>query len=125
MGEKEIMKYQEFGVAGTINVTESDGGLISPVDKPVHLRGILINSDATEGNHIEGWIGTDRIMSIPDYCCDTQEEAAAQHALSSTKLNRIPIEEDIPPGKIFKIAIRCGAVANDIFGAYEYDEKVG
>jgi len=36
------MKYQEFHVAGTINETESDDGLISQVDAPVHLRAIII-----------------------------------------------------------------------------------
>jgi len=62
-------------------------------------------------------------MSIPDYCCDTQEEAAAQAALSATKMGRIPIEEDIPPGKIFKLALRCGATASDLYGAYEYTQS--
>jgi len=116
------MKYQEFAVTGVINTTVADAGLVSLVDAPKHLRAIIINSSALQGNHIEGWIGTDMIMSIPDYCCDTQGEAAAQHALSSTKMGRIPIEEDIPPGQIFKIALRSGGTASNLFGAYEYDQ---
>lgn len=116
------MYYKAFNVAGTINVTESDDGLVSLVEEPVRIRAILINFDTTEGNVLEGWIGTDRILEIYDYVFDTQELTGADTFPHSTaKIVRLPIEEDIPPGQIFKIAIRCGAVANDIFGAYEYE----
>lgn len=117
------MFYKEFNVVGVINVTTYDAGLQSPVDKPVHLDAVILNTDTTEGNTIEGWIGTTKVLEIFDYCCDTQEEAAAQHALSSTKIGRLPIDQDIPPGHSFRIAVRCGAAANDLYGAYEYTEK--
>ena len=75
-----------------------------------------------EGNRIQGWIGTKKIMEIYDYNCDTQEEAAAQTGLSVVKLGRIPVDADIPAGKIFKIGVACGGTANNLFGAYEYTE---
>ncbi|MBA7478804.1 hypothetical protein ES707_14232 [subsurface metagenome] len=115
------MYYQSFTVVGVVNVPTLDAGLISLMGAPVRIRAVIINCDTTEGNLIEGWIGTDRILQIYDYNLDTQEETAAATApLSTNKMGRIPIEENIPPGQIFKIGVLCGAVANTLFGAYEY-----
>lgn len=117
------MKYKAFNVTGVINTTTLDGGLVSLVEKPSRIEAILINSSATEGNVIEGWIGTERVLECYDYVFDTQEESTATQApLSATKIVRLPIEIDIPPGQIFKIGVRCGAAANNLFGAYEYNE---
>lgn len=116
------MFYQSFTVVGVINVTTLDAGLVSLVEEPKKIRAILINTDTTEGNLIEGWIGNRRVFSGYDYLFDTQEETAGATApLSQNKINRIPLDLDIPPGQIFKIGINCGAVANDLFGSYEYD----
>ena len=119
------MYYKGFTVVGVANVTTADAGLVSLVDEPVRIEAVLINTDATEGNWIEGWIGTERVMEIPDYCLDTQEESAgATDPFSGTKIGRIPVEMDIAPGQIFKIGIRCGAVLRTLYGAYEYTKKV-
>jgi len=115
------MYYKAFTVTGVVNITTLDGGLVSLVEQPVKIDAVLINLDTTEGNVVEGWIGTERILEIYDYVLDTQEETAAATApLSQKKMGRIPIEMEIPPGAIFEIGIRCGAVANDLYGAYEY-----
>ncbi len=116
------MYYKAFTVVGVINVTTLDGGLVSLTDKPKHIRAVIINTDTTEGNVIEGWIGTDRVLEIYDYNLDTQEDAGGTVApLSSVKIGRLQVDLDIPAGQIFKIGVRCGAVANDLFGSYEYD----
>lgn len=116
------MYYKELQVDGTINVTELDEGLVSLTEEPKTIRAVLINLSAHEGNVLEGWIGTERVLAIYDYCLDTQEETAVATApLSQNKINRIPVGLPIPPGQTFKIGIRCGAVANDVYGAYEYD----
>lgn len=117
------MYYKEFHVAGTINTTEYDDGLMSPVDKPIHINAIILNTSAMEGNYIEGWIGTERVLEIVDYCVDTQEEATAFTGLSVVKIGRLPVELDIDAGKIFKVAIRCGATASNLFGSYEYEPQ--
>jgi len=115
------MKYKAFTVAGTINETELDGGLVSLTDAPVHIDAILINVDAYQGNIVEGWIGNERVLEIYDYVFDTADETAGATApYSSTKINRLPVDLDIPPGQAFKIGINSGAAASDIFGAYEY-----
>lgn len=116
------MLYQSFTVVGVINVTTLDAGLVSLVEEPKKIRAVLINTDTTEGNLIEGWIGNKRVFSCYDYLFDTQELAAADTPPhSQTKISRIPLDLDIPAGQIFKIGVNCGAVANDLFGAYEYE----
>ena len=89
----------------------------------VRVRAVIINISAAEGNVIEGWIGTRRVLEIYDFCLDTRECPAANlQALSSVKIGRLPVDLEIPKGQIFKIGIRSGNVENDICGAYEYDE---
>lgn len=117
------MYYKELEVAGTINDTEYDEGLVSPDANPVRCRAVLINVSTHEGNVIEGWIGTERILAVYDYVFDTREESAAQAPISATKIVRLPVEENVPAGQIFKIAIRSGGVASDIHGAYEYEPQ--
>lgn len=116
------MYYKEFHITGVINVTTYDGGLMSPVENPVHVNAVILNSSATEGNYIEAWIGTKKVLEVVDYCCDTQEEAAAFTGLSVVKIGRLPVDLDIPAGQAFKIAIRCGGTASNLFGSYEYTE---
>ncbi|GAI97517.1 unnamed protein product, partial [marine sediment metagenome] len=41
--------------------------------------------------------------------------------ISTNKIIRIPIDESIKPGMIFKIGINSGAIAANISGAYEYE----
>ena len=117
------MYYKAFTAVGVINTTVLHGGLVSLVDVPKHLNAVVINCDTTEGNIIEGWIGNKLVLEIYDYCLDTQEVSAADTPpLSAMKMGRIPLDLDVPAGQVFKIGIRSGAVANDIFGAYEYTE---
>lgn len=116
------MFYKAFTVVGVVNDTTLDEGLPSILEEPRKLISVLINLDTHEGNVVEGWIGTKRVLEIYDYVLDTQEAAGGANAYMSTgKIVEIPVEMDIPPGELFKIGIRCGAAANDLFGAYKYD----
>ena len=118
------MYYQGYSRAGTINTTELDGGLVSTDEEPKHIRAVLINVTAYEGNVIEGWIGNLRVLEVYDNVFDTIEDlGAANFPYSTTKIGRLPVELDIKPGQIFKIGIRCGGTASTIVGAYEYDIK--
>ena len=116
------MKYQELTVAGVINATTLDGGLVSTIEEPKTIKAILIDLDTHEGSVIEGWIGTERVLAIYDYVFSTREEAVGFTALNVNRIIRLPVDLKIPIGQIFKIGIRCGAAANDIFGAYEYEK---
>lgn len=117
------MLYKAFHVNAAANLTTLDGGLVSTVEKPVHVNAIILNTSATEGNVIECWIGTQKVVEIYDYCLDTQEEATAFTGLSVNKIGRLQIDLDVPAGAIFKVGSRCGATGHHLYGAYEYVEK--
>jgi len=116
------MYYKGFHVNALANVTTLDAGLMSPVDKPVHVNAVIINTDTTEGNVIECWIGTKKVCEIYDYCLDTQEEAVGFTGISVVKIGRLPIDIDIPAGQAFKVGSNCGAVGHHLYGAYEYTQ---
>lgn len=116
------MFYKLFRVTGEANKTKYDTGLISTVGEPKRIRAVLINVSAFNNNTIEGWIENRRILEVPDDVCNTSSLTGADtFPYSTSKLFRIPLDEDIPPGMIFKIAINCGAAITSIDGSYEYE----
>ncbi|MBA7713694.1 hypothetical protein ES703_122701 [subsurface metagenome] len=117
------MFYKLFRVTGQANKTIFDPGLVSTVEEPKRIRAILINVTAYHASTIEGWIETNRILEIPDDICNTSDTSAAiTGVISQTKLIRIPIDETIPQGQIFKIAINCSTDIVSIDGSYEYEK---
>lgn len=115
------MFYKLFNVTGENNKTIYDDGLISTIAEPKTIKAVLINVSAYQGNIVEGWIETERILEIPDKVLNTELATGSADAYASTsKIIRIPIDEPIPPGMIFKIAINSGSTKTDINGAYEY-----
>ena len=109
---------------GVANTTVLDAGLVSEVDNPVHLDAVLVNVSVTNGNVIEGWIGTKRILEVPDWLFDNRVALGAGNEFpSTTKMSRLPVDIDVPSGQIFKIGIRSAGVLSTVTGAYEYTEK--
>lgn len=116
------MLYKSFSVTGVANKTEFDDGLISSLDEPKKIRAVIICVSKYRANIIEGWIETNRILDIYDFAFSTSEDSGdSTPCSSSNKIIRIPIDVDIKPGMIFKIAINSGATPTDIHGAYEYE----
>lgn len=116
------MFYKLFRVTGQPNKTTYDSGLISTIAEPKRIKAVLINVSVYKDNTIEGWIETNRIFEVPDDVCNTSSLTGADtFPYSTSKLFRIPIDEDIPPGMIFKIAVNCGADVTNIDGSYEYE----
>ncbi len=115
------MFYKSFFVTGEANKTVLDSGLISTVEEPLSIIAVLIDVSSHQDNVIEGWIETNRILSIYDRVINTSYCLAGEFAcLSNNKIIRIPINEAIKPGMIFKIGINSGAITANISGAYEY-----
>ncbi len=116
------MLYKVFRVTGEANKTIFDDGLVSTVEEPKRIRAIIISVNTYNGNTLEGWIETTRILQIPDVCCSTHDYLiAASYFRPTDKMFRIPIDEEIKAGLAFKIAINCGALTTNIDGAYEYE----
>ena len=117
------MFYKLFRVTGEANKTKYDTGLISTVAEPKSIKAILINVSSYNNNTIEGWIETSKIFEVPDDVCNTNSVTGADtFPFSTSKLIRIPIDENIPAGMIFKIAVNCGAAITSIDGSYEYEK---
>ncbi|MBA7520719.1 hypothetical protein ES705_12815 [subsurface metagenome] len=117
------MYYKAFSVTGENNKTVLDSGLASTLEEPKTINAVLINVSAYQGNIIEGWIETNRILEIVDKVLNTELIAAAANPYASTtKIVRIPIDEPIKAGMIFKIGVNSGATKTDINGAYEYSK---
>ena len=115
------MFYKSFRVTGLANTTVLDAGLVSLVGEKYHINAILIATNENLNNTIEGWIGTNRVLEIPDYVLDTIDDGAATiNYRATSKLNRIPIDMDIPEGQIFKIGVAANATPIVIYGSYEY-----
>jgi len=115
------MLYQGFHVVGTINITVLDAGLVSTATEPKRIDAVLIDVSAYQGDIIEGWIGTNRVLEVPDFVFSTRLAFGGANAYAATaKLSRIPVGLEVAVGQIFKIGVRCGGVAITIDGAYEY-----
>lgn len=115
------MYYQGFVVEGIASTTVLDAGLVSTVGEPKRIEAVLIDVDAYQGNTIEGWIGTKRVLEISEYVFNTHEVTAVDiHPVSSTKIVRLPVGLDIPSGQIFKIGVNSGLNESGIAGGYEY-----
>jgi hypothetical protein len=115
------MYYKAFFVTGVANKTIMDSGLVSSIEEPKTIKAILIDVSLYCGNILEGWIETERILEIDDRVLNSSYLTGAdQCAVSTSKIVRIPIDEDVKPGMIFKIGINCGAAESNIAGAYEY-----
>ncbi|MBA7532913.1 hypothetical protein ES705_25143 [subsurface metagenome] len=115
------MLYKSFIVTGEVNKTVLDPGLISTVAEPKTILSVYVTVDEYHDNFVEGWIETKRILEIPDRLLDTHFKVGSDDAYqSTTKIIRIPIDEPISPGMIFKIGIRCGDPASVLTGCYEY-----
>lgn len=113
------MYYKRFSVGGLDNVTVLDGGLVSLVEEKVHIDSIFIMTNDWQDNIIEGWIGNERVLELPDFIIMTNTDLAT-NPRTTTQLIEIPINMDIPAGQIFKIGIRCGAAPTNILGSYNY-----
>ena len=117
-----MKRTQGFAVTGENTKLKLDTGLESTTDRPKKILGVYITVSQWQGNTIEGYLETDRVVEINDRVIDTYYTPGAANAYCSTrKLNYIPIDFDLPVGKRFQIGVRSGATKNDIEGAYEYE----
>jgi len=115
------MLYQGFVVEGIASETVLDDGLVSTVGEPKRIEAVLIDVDEYQGNMIEGWIGTKKVLEVSEYMFNSHFIAAGDTPYPSTsKMCRLQVGLDIPPGQIFRIGVNSGLAESDIAGAYEY-----
>lgn len=117
-------KYLPFKVTGVANAKAEDKGITSDKAEVVKVLAILLYVTGHAGNQVRWDLARKTIGEIYDYHLDTDEDTGAANTPRSThKINRIEVDEDIPMGQTFAVAITCGATAKDLYGAYEYESK--
>lgn len=119
-----MVYFQKIAITGVINVTTYDDGLQSSKENPKRLLSILVQVDAYQDNDLQGWAERERIFEIPDKLIDCPEEGSSNVTSKSfNRLNEIEVGQDLPAGTTFKLALKCGATANNLVGAYRYEIK--
>lgn len=116
--------HQGFRVTGAVNKTMFDEGIESTEKEPKTILSVLIQVSAYADNDVEGWIEKSLIFNIPDKLIDTTAHTGStymQH--SANRINEIPVGVELPIGERFRVAIKCGATATNIVGAYVYEVR--
>lgn len=114
--------HHTFKITGEINKTVYDAGLESTEKETKRLLSIIVQVSAYAENDVEGWIEKTRILSVKDKLIDTiANTGLTSMQFSAQRLNEIPVGVNLAVGERFKAAIKCGAVATDLIGAYVYE----
>ncbi len=115
--------HQGFRITGGINQTIYDTGVESTEKEPKTLLSIMLQVSDYQSNDIEGWIEKSKTFNIPDKLLDTDIAAGTNQYRSGMRSNEIPVNVDLAIGERFKVAIKCGASATNVVGAYVYEIK--
>ena len=116
--------HKEIRITGIANSTIFDDGLESTEKEPKTLISILVQISGYADNDVEGWLEKTKVFDLPDYLLDTDANTgSANQQYSAMRINEIPVQVELAVGERFKIALRCGATAKNIKGAYIYEIK--
>lgn len=116
------IRYQSFAVTGSANATVYDSGIESTEAEPKKVRALWLHVSGQVGNYIEGWREQERVFRMPDYLVVTDESAGSTDVQKVTnRAYRFELDEELPLGQRFQVAINCGATAKNLYGAYEYE----
>lgn len=115
--------HQGFRITGVINSTTYDSGLESTEKEPKTLLSIMVQVSDYASDDIEGWIEKTKILSVPDKLIDTDVASGTTQYRSGMRINEIPVNAELAIGERFKLAVKCGATAINIVGAYVYEVK--
>lgn len=113
---------QYFKLTGVINTIAYDSGLTStPTEKKKLLSVGLVVSDILD-NQVQGYHEKAKVFDIPDRLIDEEDATGSiNKAKPGARIGEIEVGIDIPIGEVFKVAIKCGAVAEDVYGTYNYE----
>jgi hypothetical protein len=115
---------QAFNITGVANKITPDGGITST---PTELKNIVSVSLLVNGyadNEIHGIHEKATPITIPDRLIDVETDAFTENeAKPGARINELEVGLDLPLGETFKIAIKCGATAKNVWGTYNYELK--
>lgn len=116
--------FQLFRVTGDANKIAYDDGLKSTETEKKKLIAVHLELEKyanTDDNEIQGWHERSKVFEFPEKMFNTELSDAVVAVNTRAKMDKIPVDLDIPTGEAFKIAIKCAATDVDIRGVYEYE----
>lgn len=113
---------QYFKITGVANaITYEDGLQSTPAEKKT-LRNVRLILNGQADNQIQGYLEKAKVFDYPDRLIDVEADAFNTNtAKPGARMNEITVDMDIEVGHAFKVAIKCGASAKDVYGCYEYE----
>lgn len=117
---------QYIYLAGIINDIAYDPGLISTPSEKKRLVSISLLVNQVIDNHVQGYHEKAKVFDIPDRLIDVENNAYNyNYQKPGARINEIEVGLDIPVGETFKLAMKSGATATNIYGMYNYELITG
>jgi len=104
--------YWSEEINGVANSTVMGEGLTSTEAEPKKLLAVIVTVSSKVGNYVEGWLERERKMNVIDYTLPTPDD---YHKLV------LDVDEDIPVGRTWKAALRCGGTPTNAYVTYIYE----
>ena len=113
---------QYFKLPGAINDIKYDSGLTSTATEKKRLLSLSLLLNGQADNQLQGYHEKAKVFDIPDRLIDVEIDAFTTNvAKPGARINEVEVGLDIPVGEVFKVAIKCGATAKDVYGCYNYE----
>jgi len=106
------MRYFSEIITGSANKIVYGDGLTSIEAEPKTLRRVRVAVSAYQNTWIEGWFERERQFLAVDGVLSNRADPLKDF---------IPIDYEIPIGKTWKFALRCGGTAIVIYCMYGYE----
>ena len=117
---------QRFKVIGVASSIAYDTGLQSTQTEKKRLLSVSVITSLPKDNDVQGYHERAKVFDIPDRLIDVEIDAwTTNYAKPGARINEIEVGLDIPVGETFKVAVKSGAVATDIYGTYNYELIAG
>jgi len=117
-----MMLSQWFHVAGVANSIVTDAGLVSTDAEKKTISHIRLVVDEVADNNVQVYHERTKVHDIPDRLFDVENATGAINlAKPGARINDLEMAFPIPVGESIKIAMKCGATATDLYGAYFYE----
>jgi hypothetical protein len=117
-----MITRQYFHVAGSTNTIVYDTGITSTQAEKKRIVSVSLLVDEVADNQVQAYHERAKIFDIPDRLIDVENGTGSVNlSKPGLRINEIEVGLDIPVGETFKVAIKCGATATDIYGTYNYE----
>lgn len=118
-----MIYFQAFDTGSATSETKYDDGLRSTSEDPKTLLSLLVQSEPLP--HIDGflqiWYEQEKIAEIPALIINSGKASGQSQPHGRNVLCEIEVGFKIPVGAVVKVAVKAGATAQRMLGAYRYE----